>query len=69
MSKYEQTVTFYKEIWKLEVAEKPIDHPTISRTHQVRFGKNSVWLDCVDNYTYSETGLELKTPDVEKATE
>lgn len=30
---------------------------------------NTVWLDCVDNYTHAETWLELRTPDVEKATE
>jgi len=68
-SKYDKTVTFYKDILKLEVTEKPIDHPTVSRTHEVKFGHNTVWLDCVDNYTQSETWLELKTPDVSKATE
>ena len=66
-SKYEETVRFYREILKLEVTEKPIEHPTISRTHEVKFGPNIVWLDCVDNYTHSETWLELKTPDVEAA--
>ena len=68
-SKYEQTVAFYRDILKLEVKEKPIKNPTVSRTHEVKFGGNTVWLDCVDNYTHSETWLELKTPDVEKATE
>lgn len=68
-SKYEKTVSFYKDILKLEVTEKPIDNPTVSRTHEVKFGNNTVWLDCVDNYTHSETWLELKTPDVEKAAE
>jgi hypothetical protein len=67
-SKYERTVAFYRDILKLEVEEKPIDNPTVSRTHQVRFGNNVVWLDCVDNYTHSETWLELNTPDVEVAT-
>ena len=33
----------------------------------MKFGKNVLWLDCVDNYTHSETWLELKTTDVEKA--
>jgi predicted enzyme related to lactoylglutathione lyase len=56
-SKYEQTVKFYREILKLDV----------SRTHQVRFGPNVIWLDCVDNYTHSETWLELRTPDVGEA--
>jgi uncharacterized protein (DUF1697 family) len=67
-SKYDETVKFYRDILKLEVEEKPIDNPTVSRTHQVKFGANIVWLDCVDNYTHSETWLELKTPSVEAAT-
>ncbi|HYG37230.1 MAG TPA: hypothetical protein VD908_01365 [Cytophagales bacterium] len=67
-SKYEQTVAFYRDILKLEVTEKPIENPTVSRTHEVKFGNNIVWLDCVDNYTHSETWLELKTPNVEEAT-
>lgn len=65
--KYEETVNFYREILKLEVTEKPIDNPTVSRTHQVKFGNNIVWLDCVDNSSHSEAWLELKTPDVEVA--
>lgn len=67
-SKYEQTVRFYREVLKLEVEEKPIDHPTISRTHRVKFGPNIVWLDSVDNYTRAETWMELLTPDVDAAT-
>ena len=67
-SKYDQTVAFYKNILKLEVEEKPIDNPTISRTHEVKFGNNIIWLDCVDNYTHSETWLQLTVPDVEEAT-
>lgn len=68
-SKYEKTVAFYRDILKLEVTEKPIKNPTVSRTHEVKFGTHIVWLDCVDNYTHSETWLELRTPDIEKATE
>jgi predicted enzyme related to lactoylglutathione lyase len=67
-SKYEQTVHFYRDVLKLPVEEKPIDNPTVSRTHEVKFGNNIVWLDCVDNYTHSEVWLELKTGNVEKAT-
>ena len=66
-SKYEKTVAFYRDVLKLEVLEKPIVNPTISRTHQVKFGGNVVWLDCVDNYTHSETWLELNTDDVDYA--
>ena len=67
-SKYEKTVTFYKDVLKLRVTEKPIDNPTVSRTHEVKFGNNSIWLDCVDNYTHSETWLQLTVPDIEEAT-
>ncbi len=66
-NKYDQTVAFYRDILKLDVMEKTIDNPTISRTHQVRFGNNIIWLDCVNNYTHSETWLELNTPDVDNA--
>lgn len=67
-NKYEETVAFYCDVLKLEVEEKPIDIPTVSKTHRVTFGNNTLWLDCVDNYTHSETWLELKTTDVDKAT-
>ncbi len=66
--KYEKTVSFYRDILKLEVTEKPIDNPTVSRTHEVKFGHNTIWLDCVDNYTHSETWLQLTVPNVEEAT-
>lgn len=67
-NKYDKTVEFYKDILKLEVEEKPIDNPTVSRTHEVKFGNNILWLDCVDNYTHSETWLQLTVPNVEEAT-
>ena len=66
-ARYESTVAFYRDILKLQIEERPIDNPTVSRTHEVKFGVNTVWLDCVDNYTHSETWLELKTPDVPAA--
>ncbi|TZF93699.1 hypothetical protein FW781_18580 [Chryseobacterium panacisoli] len=68
-SKYEKTVVFYRDILKLNVEEKPINNPTVSRTHEVKFGNNVIWLDCVDNYTHSETWLQLTVPDVEEAAE
>ena len=68
-SKYDKTVAFYKDILMLEVEEKPIDNPTISRTHEVKFGNNVIWLDCVDNYTHSETWLQLTVPNVDEATD
>lgn len=67
-SKYDETVAFYKQVLKLEVIEKPINNPTISRTHQVKFGGTILWLDCVDNYTHSETWFQLTVPNVEEAT-
>jgi predicted enzyme related to lactoylglutathione lyase len=67
-SKYEKTIAFYKNILKLEVEEKSISNLTVSRTHEVKFGNNVIWLDCVDNYTHSETWLQLTVPDVEEAT-
>lgn len=68
-NKYERTVRFYKDILKLDVEEKPIHNPTVSRTHEVKFGNNIIWLDCVDNYTHSETWLQLTVADVEAATQ
>ena len=65
--KYEETVGFYKDVLRLSVEEKLITHLTISRTHEVKFGPNTVWLDCVDNYTHNEVWLELRTPDVDTA--
>lgn len=67
-SKYDNTIAFYRDILKLEVEEKPIKNSTISRTHEVKFGNNIIWLDCVDNYTHSETWLQLTVPNVEEAT-
>tara|TARA_R110002020_G_scaffold232483_1_gene444021 strand:- start:84 stop:362 length:279 start_codon:yes stop_codon:yes gene_type:complete len=52
----------------MEVEEKPIDNPTVSRTFKVKFGSNIIWLDCVDNYTHSETWLQLTVQEIESAT-
>lgn len=68
-NKYEKTVAFYRDILKLSVTEKPIVNPTVSRTHEVIFGHNIIWLDCVDNYTHAETWLQLTVPHVEEATD
>ena len=67
-SKYEKTVDFYRDILRLKVEEIAINNPTISRSHKVSFGNNVLWLDCVDNYTHSETWLQLTVPDVPEAT-
>lgn len=42
-SKYEETVVFYSNILRLEVTGKPINNPTVSRTHEAKFGNNIVW--------------------------
>lgn len=65
--KYEETVSFYKHTLKLNVVEVPVENPTISRTHKLHFGPNTLWLDCVDNYTHSETWLEIKTSNLPDA--
>lgn len=52
----------------MEVEEKPINNPTVSKTHEVKFGNNIIWLDCVYNYTHSETWLQLTVPDIEEGT-
>ena len=66
-SKYQSTVEFYRDVLGMTVKEIAIEHPTISRTHQVTFGKNTLWLDCVDNYAHSELWLELKTDNLDRA--
>jgi hypothetical protein len=68
-SKFDATMAFYRDILKFDVIEKPINNPTISRTCEIKFGTNILWLDCVDNYSKSEIWLELQTPDVVKATD
>ena len=35
----------------------------------MKFGHNVIWLDCVDNYTHSETWLQLTVPNVAAASE
>src|SRR5690606_17967907 len=64
--KYGRTVSFYRDVLKLEVEERDIEHPMVSRTHRVKFDTNVMWLDCVDNYTPSETWLGLNVDDVEQ---
>src|SRR5690606_41852020 len=66
--KYDKTVAFYRDILKLYVSVNNIDNPTVSRTHEVRFGNYVIWLDCVDNYCHSETWLQLTVPNVSDAT-
>lgn len=67
-NKFEQTVAFYRDVLKFEVVERDITHPTVSRTFEVTFGSNTIWLDCVDNYAKSDIWLELQTDNVAQAT-
>lgn len=67
--KYQETVAFYRDILKLKVQKVETDHPTVSESFKVEFGPNTLWLDCVNHCTHAETWLELKTPDVENATD
>lgn len=67
MSKYEQTVAFYRNILLFDTEEIPIDNPTVSRTHRVRFGELTLWLDRVDNYARSEVWMQVTVPDIQQA--
>lgn len=66
---YEKTVVFYRDVLNMEVEEIPVNLPTVSRTHKVKFGENILWLDCADYLSHSETWLELCTNDVNNARE
>ncbi|WP_114748258.1 VOC family protein [Pleomorphovibrio marinus] len=63
-AKYQATLQFYGETLGLELEERPISHPEITRTHRVVFGPNILWLDCVPTKTHSETWLELRTEEM-----
>lgn len=65
--KYEDTLTFYRDILGWEIEDVNIKHPTVSRSHKVVFGGCTLWLDCVDHCTHVETWMEILTPNVEEA--
>lgn len=66
---YDATVAFYRDVLGFDVAEDDASHaPTVSRTHSVRFGPNTLWLDCVDNYSRPDLWLQLHTSDLDQAT-
>lgn len=65
---YEATVAFYRDTLGFDVKEDDVSYaPTVSRTHSVRFGPNTLWLDCVDNYSRPDLWLQLHTDDLEAA--
>ncbi|MER7131986.1 VOC family protein [Streptosporangium saharense] len=67
-AQYEATVAFYRDTLGFDVREGDVSYaPTVSRTHSVRFGPNTLWLDCVDNYSRPDLWLQLHTDDLDAA--
>jgi catechol 2,3-dioxygenase-like lactoylglutathione lyase family enzyme len=67
---YEATVAFYRHTLGFTVEDEDVAYaPTVSRTHKVSFGPNTLWLDCVDNYSQPDLWLELHTDDLDAATQ
>jgi hypothetical protein len=58
--KYDETVYFYKEILKLPYLG------FTSGSHAFQFGSNTLWLDCMENYSQQDVWLEITAADVEK---
>ncbi|MFE0152188.1 VOC family protein [Nonomuraea sp. NPDC059007] len=68
-AQYEATVAFYRDTLGFEVKEEDVGYaPTVSRTHSVKFGPNTLWLDRVDNYSRPDLWLQLHTDDMDAAT-
>lgn len=68
-AQYEATVAFYRDTLGFDVKEEDVSYaPTVSRTHSVRFGPNTLWLDRVDNYSRPDLWLQLHTDDLDAAT-
>lgn len=64
---YEATLRFYRDILLLDVEEKILDHPTISKTAKIQFGHNTLWLDCMKEMTQPAAWLQLQTNDLTAA--
>ncbi|GIP04695.1 hypothetical protein J28TS4_31020 [Paenibacillus lautus] len=59
--KYEETVHFYKEVLRL---------PYLGfrdGAHAFQHGPNTLWLDCMLNYSQQDVWLEVNTEDPEEA--
>lgn len=68
-AQYDDTVAFYRDTLGFAVEEQDVSYaPTVSRTHSVQFGPNTLWLDCVDNYSRPDLWLQLHTDDLDAAT-
>lgn len=61
---YDKAVAFYRDVLKLEIEEQPVVGTAISRTHRVKFGCNTLWLDCVADHAHDETGLAFNVSTV-----
>lgn len=67
-AQYDATVSFYRDTLGFDVKEEDVSYaPTVSRTHAVRFGPNTLWLDRVDNYSQPDLWLQLHTDDLDAA--
>ena len=63
---FQKTVEFYRDVLGFDVVED-LEQATPSYTCQ--FGPNRLWIDMVENYSQTDVWLEIKTPNLEKATE
>ncbi|MFI6284629.1 VOC family protein [Streptomyces sp. NPDC051018] len=69
-AQYEATVAFYRDTLGFDVKEDDASNaPTVSRTHSVRFGPITLWLDCVDAYSRHDLWLQVHTDDLDAARE
>jgi len=59
--KYNETVHFYKEVIKLPYLG------FISESHAFQFGDNTLWLDCMENYSQADVWLEIQTDNMKAA--
>ncbi len=56
---YDKAIGFYREVLKLEIEEGPIGTSAVSRTHRIKFGENTLWLDCIDDDKDDEIKKEV----------
>lgn len=59
--KYEETVFFYKEVLRLPYLGFK------DGSHAFQHGSNTLWLDCMLNYSQQDVWLEVNTEDPEEA--
>ncbi|MEU4392223.1 VOC family protein [Kribbella sp. NPDC023855] len=67
-AQYDDTVAFYRDTLGFDVKEEDVSYaPTVSKTHSVQFGPNTLWLDRVDTYSQPDLWLQLHTNDLDAA--